>query len=106
MKAEDFGLFSECKKYCSHELACWIYGCPNIKVQNVFVNSTARREALNHFLLFGEKQLNNILTEYISYYNNRRTHQGIGLQSPKGYTQQESGEVFSTPVLSGLWYDY
>ena len=41
------------------------------------VNGTIRREALDHFLLFSEKQVRKIVKEYMDYYNLQRPHQGI-----------------------------
>ncbi len=38
---------------------------------------TIRREALDHFLLFSEKQVRKIIREYVDYYNHLRPHQGI-----------------------------
>jgi putative transposase len=43
---------------------------------------SARREALNHFIVFGEKHLGYLLREYLAHYNGElggeRPHQGIG----------------------------
>ena len=44
---------------------------------------SVRGEAPDHFLLFSEKQIKWILSNYISYYNMNRPHQGIDQQSPK-----------------------
>lgn len=41
------------------------------------LNETIRREVLDHFLLFSEKQVRNIIKEYVNYYNYLRPHQGI-----------------------------
>jgi len=41
------------------------------------VNGTIRREALDHFLLFSEKQVRQIIKKCVVYYNTQRTHQGI-----------------------------
>jgi hypothetical protein len=38
---------------------------------------SVRREALDHFLLFSEKQVRGIVSEYVDYYNTMRPHQGI-----------------------------
>ena len=54
------------------------YHAPNM---NAFVErfiGSFVREALGNFIIFSEKQLNNIVKEYVTFYNNYRPHQGIG----------------------------
>ncbi len=70
-----------------------------------FVGSV-RRDALDYFLLFNERQIRNILKDYVSYYNNLRPHQGIDQQIPKGYLAQEKGVIKSKPILGGLHHHY
>ena len=56
------------------------------------VIGTIRREALDHFLLFSEKQVRNIVSEFIEYYNTRRMHQGIG-KIPDAEIVESSGAI-------------
>ena len=70
-----------------------------------FVKSV-RNEALDYFIIFNEKQLRKIITEYIRYYNSQRAHQGIEQNIPAGYVPQTEGKVVSFPVLSGLHHHY
>ncbi len=70
-----------------------------------FVRSV-RKEALDWFIIFSRKQLENILKEYISYYNSKRPHQGINQCVPLGYTPQTTGKIIAEPILSGLVYHY
>ncbi|MFL5661947.1 MAG: integrase core domain-containing protein [Ktedonobacteraceae bacterium] len=37
-----------------------------------------RRECLDHFLIFQEKQLHRLLNAYAMYFNQARPHQGLG----------------------------
>lgn len=67
---------------------------------------SVRTEALDHYLIFYEKQIKNILTEYFEYYNNKRPHQGIEQKIPNGYSPQEKGKVVSYPILGGLYHHY
>jgi len=67
---------------------------------------SVRREALDYFLIFSEKQLKKILWNYISYYNQNRPHQGIEQQSPLGYEPKTEGKIRSKTVLGGLWRHY
>ena len=79
---------------------------PNMNaIAERFVGS-ARRDALDYFLLFNEKQIRNILKNYIFYYNNLRPHQGIDQQVPKGYLAQKKRDIRSKPILEGLHHHY
>ena len=54
---------------------------PMLPGMNAYVerlNGSIRREALDHFLLFSEKQVRKIIREYVHYHNHQRPHQGIG----------------------------
>ena len=66
-----------------------------------FVGS-ARREALDYFLILNKKQLKNILTEYIDYYNSFRPHQGIDQQIPDGNSFRKDGIIKKKSILGGL----
>jgi len=79
---------------------------PNMNaIAERFIGSV-RREALDNFLLISEKQILNILQEYIDYYNSQRPHQGLGQQVPEGYKPQRHGKVRKIPILGGLCYHY
>jgi len=79
---------------------------PNMNaIAERFVGS-ARRDALDYFLLFNEKQIRNILKDYIYYYNDLRPHQGIDQQVPKGYSPQEKGDIRKKNILGGLHHHY
>ena len=65
-----------------------------------------RREALDWFIIVGERQLRKILSRYIAYYNTMRPHQGIGQAVPDGYKPQALGTVVARPVLFGLHHHY
>ena len=79
---------------------------PNMNaIAERFVGSV-RREALDHFLIINRNQVKNILTEYFTYYNTKRPHQGIGQDTPKKYIPFRRGEILKVPVLSGLHHHY
>jgi hypothetical protein len=61
---------------------------------------------LNHFIVFNETQLRNILREYTDYYNTKRPHQGIKQRVPKGYKVQKYEAVYSEPVPFDLNHNY
>jgi uncharacterized protein YjbI with pentapeptide repeats len=79
---------------------------PNMNAYAERFISSVRREALDNFIILNEKQLRNILLQYIHYYNSMRPHQGIRQKIPDGYTSQTMGTVVSVPVLSGLHHHY
>jgi transposase InsO family protein len=71
-----------------------------------FVGSL-RREALDHMLLLGVKDLDRIAGEYVRYFNRARPHQGMGQRIPDRPTGGERGrEIVAAPVLGGLHHDY
>ena len=79
---------------------------PNMNaIAERFVGSV-RREALDYFLLFSEKQVLHILREYIEYYNSKRPHQGLYQNIPNGFAPQKYGKVRKKPILGGLCYHY
>ena len=70
-----------------------------------------RRECLDHFLIFHEKQLHRLLKAYMVYFNQARPHQGIQQQLPEPPVpslalQNQTDEVISVAVLGGLHHDY
>ncbi len=79
---------------------------PNINaITERFVGSI-RRECLDNFLVVNERQLKNIISEYISYYNTMRTHQGIDYAVPQGFNPQNFGKIRKLSILGGLHYHY
>ena len=62
------------------------------------VVETIRREALDHFFLFSEKQVNRIVKLYVEYYNHFRPHQGIS-GIPTGNQALTFGSIRKTKFL-------
>src|SRR2546429_771078 len=78
---------------------------PRSPWQNPYVErliGTLRRECLDHVLIFGEPHLRRVLTLYSVYYNETRTHLGLGKDAPLRRAVQRSGAIVTAPVLSGL----
>ncbi len=72
---------------------------------------SVRRECLDHFLIFHERQLHRLLKAYVIYFNQARPHQGIEQQLPEPPVpslslQNQNGKVISVAVLGGLHHDY
>ena len=82
---------------------------PRSPWQNPYVErliGTLRRECLDRVLIYGEQHLRRILTLYSDYYNESRTHLGLGKDAPLGRCIERSGTIVTTPILSGLHHRY
>jgi transposase InsO family protein len=82
---------------------------PRSPWQNAYVErliGTLRRECLDHVLIYGERHLRRILTLYSLYYNETRTHLGLGKDTPLRRSVQRSGTIVTIPILSGLHHRY
>jgi putative transposase len=78
---------------------------PNMNAIVECVIGTIRRETFDHFLLVSERQVRNIISKYVIYYNRYRPHQGIG-RIPAEEETVEAGIILKMPILSGLHGHY
>ena len=78
---------------------------PNMNAYVERLNGTIRREALDHFLLFSEKQIRKIVEDYVEYYNHQRPHQGIN-KIPDGVFNSCTGIIKKEQTLGGLHHNY
>jgi putative transposase len=71
---------------------------------------TLRRDCLDHMVILSERHLYRIVSEYTTFYNECRPHQGIGQQIPcspeRPQTGNDSGHIVAIPVLGGLHHNY
>jgi putative transposase len=72
---------------------------------------SVRRECLDHFLIFHEKQLYRLLQAYAIYFNQARPHQGICQRIPdppslSAPPPNRVKKVIFVPVLGGLHHDF
>jgi hypothetical protein len=51
-------------------------------------------------MIFGEQHFRRVLTLYPAYYNDTRTHLGLGKDAPLAI--ERSGTIVPIPILSGL----
>ncbi len=84
---------------------------PRSPWQNPFaerVIGSIRRECLDHFIIFNERHLYQVLGAYVEYYNNARTHLSLDRNSPVPRTTQmpSQGKVVSIPHVGGLHHQY
>jgi putative transposase len=78
---------------------------PNMNAFIERLTGSIRREALDHFLLFSEKQVRQIIKEYVTNYNHQRPHQGIS-NIPMGIIGSTTGIIKNEKILSGLHHHY
>jgi transposase InsO family protein len=68
---------------------------------------SVRTECLDHLLILGERHLRRVLTEYVTFFNQRRPHQGLGQQCPVPLGPRlQSGTITRRDVLGGIIHDY
>ena len=68
---------------------------------------TFREELTDRLLLYNQNDLENVLAEYVAYYNNARVHSGLDFDAPKTkFVGQKSDAIVRTPVLDGLITDF
>jgi hypothetical protein len=68
--------------------------------------AVVRFRRATRLLIYGERHLRRILTLYSLYYNETRTHLGLGKDAPLRRSVQRSGSIIVTPILSGLHHRY
>jgi|ERR1700730_6216472 len=68
---------------------------------------SCRHDLLNPIIAADERHLKRLLSEYIRYYHEDRTHLGLGKGTPDGRTRTiASGYVLSHVRLGGLHHRY
>ena len=72
------------------------------------VVGSIRRDCLDHTIVFNERHLHRVLTEYMHYYNKYRTHLGLGKDcpEPRAIEHPDSGVIKSEPTVGGLHHRY
>ena len=74
-----------------------------------FVGS-CRRDILDHVIVLNERHLKRLMTEYIRYFHEDRTHLGLEKQTPDRRASQDSSgtscRVVAMPRLGGLHHRY
>ena len=70
---------------------------------------TARTEATDRMLIFGERHLRLVLAEYQAHYNGRRPHRSRQLRPPRPdhpAADLSQKRITRQPVLGGLLNEY
>jgi transposase InsO family protein len=70
---------------------------------------SCRRDLLDHVIALNERRLKRLMTEYIRYYHEDRTHLGLDKETPAGRAAaglSAGGKVTAMPRLGGLHHRY
>jgi putative transposase len=70
---------------------------------------TARREVLDHLLIFGRRHLEYVLREFVEHYEEARPHQSLGQRTPRQRAPiqaSETGPVLRRDRLGGVLDEY
>src|SRR5438552_1847458 len=84
---------------------------PRSPWQNAYaerVIGSIRRECLDHIVVIGERHLRGILSNYVDYYNETRTHLALAKDAPGLRSAQapSQGRVVEVPRVGGLHHEY
>ena len=68
---------------------------------------SCRREILDHIIALNERHMKRLLSEYVRYHHEDRTHLGLAKQTPaERIPSVASGRIVSCPRLGGLHHRY
>ena len=70
---------------------------------------TARREVLDHMLIFGRRHLEYVLSEFVEHYQKARPHHGTGQRTPGGDIPDQpvtTGRIVRRDRLGGVIHEY
>ena len=68
---------------------------------------SCRRDLLDHVIVLNERHLKRLLSEYVSYYHEDRTHLGLSKETPGGRIRSSHrGRVIAHARLGGLQHRY
>jgi transposase InsO family protein len=80
--------------------------------QNIYVErviGSIRSECLNHIIVVNENHLRRVLSSYVRYYNQARTHQSLGQDcpDPRPVEPPSAGKrIVAIPEVGGLHHRY
>jgi len=82
---------------------------PRSPWQNAYAErliGSIRKEALDHVVVLGERHLRLVLSSYLTYHNEARTHLSLDKDAPIPRAVQGVGRIFAKPHLGGLHHQY
>jgi putative transposase len=70
-------------------------------------DESCRRDLLDHIIAVNERHLKRLLSEYVRYYHEDRTHLGLGKETPgRRIGSEATGRIISHDRLGGLHHRY
>jgi putative transposase len=82
---------------------------PNLNAFAERIVQTLKVECLDHFVVLGERHLNQIVAQFVDYYHHCRPHQSLGNRPPLRTGPPEliaGGEIVCEERLGGLLKHY
>jgi putative transposase len=84
---------------------------PRSPGQNPYVErfiGTLRRECLDHVVVLSNAHLRRVLSAYLAYYHEARTHLSLGKDAPepRSVHRPDLGRIVETPMVGGLHHRY
>jgi transposase InsO family protein len=82
---------------------------PRSPWQNAYAErliGSIRREVLDHVVVLGERHVRHLLSLYVTYYNEARTHLSLDKDAPIPREVQGVGRIVAKPHLGGLHHQY
>jgi transposase InsO family protein len=82
---------------------------PRSPWQNAYAErliGSIRREVLDHVVVLSERHLRHLLSSYMTYCNEARTHLSLDKDAPIPRKVQGVGRIFAKPHLGGLHHQY
>ena len=84
---------------------------PRSPWQNAYaerVIGSIRRECIDHVIILGERHLKRIISEYVDYYNQVRTHLSLEKDAPEYRDSKppDQGRAIKLPRVGGLHHEY
>src|SRR5712671_6930282 len=112
--ARHIGWHSDARKFCRRVDAMEIsevVTAPRSPWQNAYVElviGSLRRECLDYIVIFNERHLRRVLSRYIDYYHQTRTHLAFDKDcpDPRPIMPPRIGRVIAIPQVSGLHHRY
>ncbi len=95
--------FDEVFKQIGYEIRPIPYRSPNLNPYAEGWVGTIKRECLNKFVVFGEKHLDHLISEYVKYYNTVRPHSAMGNMPLEN---NEQANIKKRSWLGGTLNDY
>jgi len=72
--------------------------------------ATVRRDLLDHVIVLNERHLHRLLSEFVAYYHDDRTHLGLGKGTPSMRTAtskpHRDAAIVGHPRIGGLHHRY